>query len=495
MVTDEQIRLYRRKRAKGLTQEAAAAAAGISANTARKWEDLLLPSLSKRARDWRTRPDPLGEDWANDIVPRLKEDADGALLATTLLEVIQAKHPGKYDDGILRTIQRRVRDWRALYGPGHEVVFEQDYPPGGYAQADFTHGTQDLKVTIRGELFVHLFFELRLCFSRWRSVSLHYGETYESLSSGVQDGFWELEGVPHHLQTDNLSAATQELKDEYRGFTKRYKALMDHYGVVPKRIKAGESQQNGGVEKDHDTLKTAIDQALILRNSRDFDSIEAYWAFVKAIVARLNEKRSAALALERPYLKPLPSSRVPCYTDTQVTVRRTSCIQVRNNTYTVNSRLIGHEVIARVHPNTIDILHLGRLVETFPRLRGRGHHRIDYRHIVHSLVNKPGAFAHYRFREELFPTLTFRKAYDALLSWCGSRADIEYVRILHLAATTMEITVEEALIIALGSGRRFDYASIEQAVAPHVPSAEDTPAMEAFVPDLIQYDEILEEAA
>ena len=487
MLTDKQIELYRRKRSKGLTQEAAAAAAGISRNTARKWEDSPLPSqLVKRVRDWRTRPDPLGAVWVENIVPLLEEDQDGALQATTLLEVIQSKQPGVYEDGLLRTLQRRIRDWRAQFGPGKEVVFEQDYPPGKYSQADFTH-CKELQVTIRGEDFDHLIFELRLCFSHWRHVELAFGETYEALTFGVQESFFDLKGAPHYLQTDNLSAATQELKDEFRCFTKRYKAFIGHYDVTPRRIKPGESQQNGGVERDHQSLKTSLDQALRIRGTRDFESVEVYWAFVLVVVAKLNAKCATALAEERPYLQALPSSRVPCYTDTPTKVRSTSCIHVRNNTYSVPSRLIGFDVVARVHPNTVDILYNDKVVETYPRLRGRGKHRIDYRHIVHSLVRKPGAFAHYRYREELFPTLTFRKTYDALVGWRGIRADLEYVRILNLAATTMESAVDAVLTALLATGKAFDFVTVERLVEPSITPqvVTDLPPME---PDLKQYD-------
>lgn len=490
MVTDQQIRLYQKRRSKGFTQEAAAAAAGISPNTARKWEDLPLPSQSvQSARAWRTRPDPLAPVWTEEIVPLLEKDMDGALQATTLLDLVQTKHPGQYPDGLVRTLQRRLRDWRAQYGPGREVMFEQDYPPGRYSQTDFTRG-EKLQVTIRGKAFAHLIFELRLCYSRWRHVELAFGETYEALTFCIQEAFFALQAAPHELQTDCLSAATQELKDELRCFTKRYAAFLKYYEVHPRRIKPGESQQNGGVERDHRTLKNVIDQALRLRDSRDFESVEAYWAFVVALVAKLNAKCEAALAEERPYLKALPSSRIPCYTDTPTTVRSTSCIQVRRNTYSVQSRLIGHKIVARVHPNTVELLYNGRVVDTYPRVRGSGNHRIDYRHVVHSLVNKPGGFAHYRYREELFPTLNFRRTYDALGEWRGHQADLEYLRILSLAATTLETAVDGALTELLQAGHPFDSVAVQKLVQPSITPAKVT-EMRPLKPDLKGYDECI----
>jgi hypothetical protein len=491
MLTDKQVRRYREKLAKpGMTRQAAADAAGISVKAARKWEDSPLPSQTvKPVRDWRTRPDPLQGVWAEKIVPLLEADKAGALQATTVLGVIQAHKPDTYDDGLLRTVQRRIRDWRAHSGPGKEVMFEQDYPPGGYAQSDFTH-CDELGITIRGEAFPHLIYELRLCYSRRRAISLALGETYEALTFGTQEAFFEFGGVSHHLQTDNLSAATQELNDGRR-FTKRYSAFMEHFKCTPRRIKPGESHQNGGTERDHQTLKNALAQALILRDSTDFRSVDEYWAFVVEVKDQLNAKCAKAFAEERAFLKPLPSSRVPCYTDTVVRVRSTSCIQVRNNTYSVPSRLIGHEVVARVHPNTVDVMLGGKVLETYPRLRGRGKYRIDYRHIVHSLVRKTGAFAHYRYREELFPTLTFRQAYDALVEWRGNRADLEYVRILNLAATTMESLVDAVLTTLLFSGKPFDFMVVERMVKPALEPTVVTD-LEPFKPDLKAYDSLLE---
>ena len=174
-----------------------------------------------------------------------------------------------------------------------------------------------------------------------------------------------------------------------------------------------------------------------------------------------------------------------------MTVRRWSTIRIGNKTYSVPSRLRGHEVEARQYANQIEVFYQGRLVEAMPRLRGGREHRIDYRHVIWSLVRKPGAFARYRYREELFPTPAFREAYDALSGFCGERADIEYVRILHLAASTMEAHVERVLRDLLDSGVRFDYAKVRERATPERPSV---PALTMpKVPDLSIYDALLGE--
>lgn len=115
-------------------------------------------------------------------------------------------------------------------------------------------------------------------------------------------------------------------------------------------------------------------------------------------------------------------------------------------------------------------------------------HRINYRDIIWSLVRKPGAFARYRFREELFPTLVFRRAYDALVAQHGVRADVEYVRVLHLAASTLESEVEAVLTALLEEAAPFDYGVVRDRVAP-VRAA--VPDLSIGAPDLTPYDALL----
>jgi hypothetical protein len=490
MVTDRQVRLLRRRLMEGKTQEAAASGAGMSVRTARTWQEGPLPSESKEPRTWRTRKDPFDAVWARDVLPLLERDEGGILDATTVLAELRRRYPLQFHEGTLRTLQRRLRDWRAVAGPEKEVRFEQMHVPGREAAFDFTH-MKDLRVTIAGEPFVHLLFVFRLSYSSWTWIGVALGETFEAVVAGLQGALWQLGGVPRVVRHDNLSAATRELrKTGGRVLTTRYQQVLDHYGLTSTRIEPGEAHQNGIAEKANDLVKTWVDQALVLRGSRDFASVEAYLAFARAIVDDRNGRRLERVAEDRARLRPLPSSRMPEYTDVTSTVRVWSTVRVSGRTYSVPSRLIGHEVVARLHADVVEIRYGDRTIEAMPRLRGEEDVRIDYRHVIWSLVRKPGAFARYRYREELFPTPAFRAGYDALVRFRGERADVEYVRVLHLAASTMESKVEQALVTLLEGGQAFDYVAVKALAEPPVPTA--VPTVRIGAPDLKVYDQLLE---
>jgi hypothetical protein len=486
MVTDEQVKVLRKVRMEGKTQETAAAKAGMSVRTARAWESGLLPSATRKPRDWRTRKNPFEAVWG-EVVALLTQDKKGKLQAKTIFEELRRRHPDRFEKGQLRTLQRRVRDWRALHGPDKVVMFPQEHPPGREGAFDFTH-CSELGVTIGGVLLVHLLFVFRLSFSGWTWVQLAFGETFEAMVSGVQGALWKLDGVTEVVRHDNLSAATHELrKGGGRSLNKRFKDVLDHYGLRSTRIRPGESHENGIVEKGNHMVKTALEQALILRGHRDFATQAAYMAFVRKIV---DDEVNANVALEeeRGHLKPLPPAPVPNYTLHEPTVRSWSTIRVGGRAYSVPSRLIGHKLAVRQYADVLEVDYKGQPVAAMPRLRGSEEVRIDYRHIIGSLVRKPGAFARYRFREELFPSLMFRMAYDALKQWRGDRADIEYVRILHLAAKTMETLVDTALQLLLESGQRFDYVTVKELA---VPEQISVPTVHIPAPDLLAYDQLL----
>jgi len=492
MVTDSQVRLLRQKLMQDKRQVAAAAAAGMCERSARNWKEGSLPSVSKSPRDWRTRPDPFAEVWKDELVPLLEKDDERILEARTLMAELEKKHAGVFGEGQIRTLQRRVRDWRALHGPARDVMFPQKHVPGRECAFDFTHG-KELGVTIRGELFDHLLFELVLSFSGWTWACLAFSETFEALSMGLQGAWWDLGGCPEVARSDNLSAATHELKRTGgRTLTRRYRDLLEHYGMRSTRIRPGESHENGVVEQKHYRIKSAIAQALVIRSGKDFASVDEYEAFVREVVAGSNRSRAQKLSLEREALRPLPSCAVPSYTTFHPHVTCWSTVRVGGRSYSVPSRLIGHDVEVRQHPDTVEVFYAGKLAETMPRIRGEKSARIDYRHVIWSLVRKPGAFARYRYREELFPSLTFRKAYDALCARPMGRADIEYVRILHLAASTMESVVETSLATLLASGEEFDYARVKQLVAPEPQKA---PVVSIPKVDLALYDRMLEQTA
>jgi hypothetical protein len=369
------------------------------------------------------------------------------------------------------------------------VFFQQEHPPGREAQMDFTHG-EELGVTIGGEAFAHLLFQFVLSYSGWRFVDLAFGETFQALVKGLQGALWSLGGVPEVIRSDNLSAATHELKETAgRALNERYAAVLAHYGLRSTRTNPRSSHENGVAEQAHYRLKGAIDQALILRGSRDFPTAEAYLSFVRQVADKRNGRVQARLDRERRHLRALPPAPVPEYVTYRMKVRKWSTIRVANRTYTVPARLIGMEVEVRQHADHLEVYYKGQVVERMERVLGAGEARIDYRHIIHSLVRKPGAFARYRYREQLFPTEIFKLAYEALCRWRGERADVDYVRILHLAATTMESEVDRALALLLQAGSPFDYPTVRELAAPASPQVPHLTS--PGVPDLKVYDGLL----
>ena len=473
----------------GKKQQTAAAMAGMGERSARKWQCGPLPSETKQERRWRTRPDPFDGVWEEEILPLLRGEAAGRLRATTIIEWLEEKFPGRFSASQLRTLQRRLQDWRALNGPDQEVYFPQEHPPGREAQLDFTH-CNSLGVTIGGRRYRHLLFQLVLSHSGWRYAEVVAGETFLALKQGLQNALWELGGAPQVIRSDNTSALTHEIKrSRGRALNDNYAELLDHYGLESTLINSGESHENGVAEQAHYRLKDALDQALMLRGSRDFDSAESYTGFVGKVVERRNRLVQGKLEQERPLLQCLPPAPVPEYVNYQARVRKWSTIQAAGRTYTVPSRLIGKEVQIRLYAEHLEVYYKGHLVERMERVRGEREANVNYRHVIGSLVRKPGAFARYRFREQMFPTMTFRLAYDALKRWRGERTDVEYVRILHLATTTMESTVDSALVLLLEAGEPFDYAIVKELANPTPPRA---PVLSlSGMPDLTVYDALL----
>jgi len=489
MVTDAQVRLMRKKRMNGETIEAAAAAASMSERTARTWASGPVPSETKRDRVWRTRPDPFSEVWESDVEPLLQADDDGKLEAKSVMAELLRRYPGRFQASQVRTLQRRFYEWRGHHGVAQEVMFPQTHVPGRMAAIDFTRANE-LRVTICGVPFAHMFFHLVLPWSGRHFVELAFSETFEALLKGLQNAFYAIGGVPERVRMDNLSAATHELREGGRTLTTRFKAVTEHFGVVSSRIQPGEAHENGVAEKGHDVLKSALDQALRIRGSREFPSVGSYLEFVGQIVERdLHAGREAKFAEEMKVLRPLPATRLPEYTRSLVEVRRWSTIQVVKRTYSVPARLIRREVEVWLFADVVEIRYGGKLVERVPRLRGDSVHRIDYRHVIWSLVRKPGAFAQYRYREDLFPSLVFRRAYDALRSQRGDRADVEYVRILHLAASTNEALVEKALEELLARPTGLDYVTVKALAQPEAP---EIPHVHVGTPDLTVYDRLAE---
>jgi transposase len=448
MVTDHQVRRLMKALAKGESMTRSADKAGMDVKTARRYRRLgRLPSQSGVIHGWRTRPDPFEGVWEW-VREQLAQEP--GLEAKTLFEALQRMHPGRFADGQLRTLQRRVRQWRGLEGPGQEVFFAQVHEPGVLSQSDFTHMTR-LGITIGGQRFAHLVYHFVLTYSNWEAWTICTSESFESLSEGLQNALWELGGVPARHRTDRLSSAVSKTTCPEE-FTRRYQGLLDHYGLAGEKTRSGKANENGDVEQRHHRFKRAVEQALLLRGSRDFACLEAYEAFLGDLTARLNAGREQRLAEERRLLRPLPGRRLDDYTILTPRVHSGSLIHVDRNAYSVHSRLIGRRVTVRLYAQRLEVWYSQRQVDELPRLRGRGKHRVNYRHVIEWLVRKPGAFAQYRYREDLFPSSRFRMAYDALRAQGAGSADRRYLEILHLAARESESGVQEALRQLLAAG-------------------------------------------
>jgi len=427
-------------------QEIAAAKAGMDAKTARKYRRLgRLPSEMAAVQRGRTRPDPFVEVWEE--VQTLYEDNAG-LEAKTVFEYLQRKNPGHFQDGQLRTLQRRVKGWRATEGPAREVFFAQQHPPGRLGASDFTH-MEELGVTIQGQSFAHLIYHFVLPYSNWETGTVCFSESFESLSEGLQNALWRLGKVPERHRTDRLSTAVNNMSDPAE-FTDRYQGLMRFYGLEGEKTQANHGNENGDVEQRHHRFKRAVAQELMLRGSVDFASVDEYKSFLEAMFERLNAGRRQRLDEELEGMKELPERRMESSRRERVKVDSGSLIHVDRNAYSVPSRLIGEQVEARLFMEQVEVWYGQKKVAEMLRLRGRQKHRVDYRHIIDWLVRKPGAFEHYRYRDELFPTSRFRMTFDLLEEQLGrSRGSKEYLKILELAAKESEVKVDAALGVLL----------------------------------------------
>ena len=490
MTTNEQVKMMRTFiMKKGDNQAVAAAKAGMTEKTGRKYlKARLLPSQMKKERYWRTREDAFKKVW-----PEIEKFLDGqpGLKALTLFNYLQREYPGKFKEGQLRTLQHRVRDWKAL-SKNKEVMFSQVIKPGVQSQSDWTC-MNSLGITIMGEKFDHLLYHFILAYSNWECGDICFSETFESLSKGFQDALFELQAIPEDHRTDNLSAATRKIDQNGRGFTERYLALMKHYGIRPSKNNPGQAHENGDVEQSHYRIKDAVDQAFMLRGSRDFDSIDSYWLFLKEVFRRRNEPRMEKLREELAVMRPLAVPRLEHYTEfPKVSVSRNSLITVGKNVYSVKSSFIRHHLKVRVYPDYLELWFGGRVVDKIERIKGESKHKVNYRHIISSLVKKPGAFKNYRYKEDLFPTVAFRRAYDWLVDH-SERADKEYVNILYLAARNIEVQVENILIDLLKHGEKISSKAVERMLSDR--QEDSQPEIFIKEPRLSEYNELLLEAA
>ena len=490
MVTDHQVRRLRKLSNTEQNQEIAASKAGMDPKTARKYLTLnLLPSEARKERHWRTRDDPFSEVWEQ---VRQQIEENPGLEGKTLFEWLQREYPGRFADGQIRTLQRRIKIWRATEGPTQEVYFGQRHEPGRLGASDFTHMT-GLGITVAGQTLEHLVYHFVLTYSNWETGTICYSESLESLSEGWQNAVWELGAIPTEHRTDSLSSAVNNMNN-LEEFNRRYEGLMKYYGVKPQHTNPASPHENGDAEQSHHRFKKAVEQALMLRGSRDFADMAEYAKFLKDVFAQRNAGRRQRLAEELAVMRELPARRLESARRERVRVDSGSLIHVERNAYSVNSRLIGEKVEARVYLDHVEVWYGQKKLEDLPRLRGRLKHRVDYRHIIEWLVRKPGAFENYRYKEDLFPSSRFRMAYDALQEAAPARAVKEYLKILKLAAEEGETAVNESLRELLEG--KAETALTSESVSELLRKLDTiTPVtgVEVAVPDLASFDALCTE--
>ena len=407
-ITNRQENLYMNKRQQGQSQETAAAKGGISERSGRRIEKGERPSIPKE-RHWRTREDPLDAIWESELVPLLEKEP--RLTGLTLWEYLEDEHAGQFPYQVLRTLQRRVKHWKATQGPDKAVIFRQSVPAGQQGLSDFSH--PNTEITLQGEVFSHLLYQFRFAYSGWRYVQIILGgESYSALADGLQSALALAGGSPVEHRTDSLSAAFNNHAEEQK-LTQAYEALCAHYNLRGTRNNPGVSHENGAIECAHGSFKHRLDQALKLRGSADFATIKDYQAFLNKVTERLNKRCQSRFKDEQAALQALPGERFMDYSELSLKVTRSSTLEIKKVLYSVPSRMIGENVRVHVYHDRLAFFIGQTLTSTLARIYPKaGQERarcIDYRHIIHSLSAKPQAFRFLQFRDELLPTEMYRK--------------------------------------------------------------------------------------
>jgi len=488
MVTDQQVRRLFKLNQVEKYFGIAAMKAGMDEKTARKYRGTgKLPSELKQGHTWRTREDPFEDVW-DDIKSML--DCNPGLEAKTIFEYLQRKCSGEFADGQLRTLQRRIKIWRAVEGPSKEVFFSQIHRPGELGQSDFTHMNK-LGVTISGVPFDHMIYHFVLTYSNWEAGTICFSESFESLSQGLQNALWELGGVPEKHRTDCLTTAVNKA-DHPEEFTRRYQDLVDHYGTTACKTNPNSPNENGDVEQRNYRFKKAVDQALLLRGNRNFDDRTSYEEFLHKLFIQLNAGRNKRFMEEQAVLHRLPKRRIDSCKRLEMKVGPSSTIRANHNVYSVESRLIGENIQVRLYMERLEIWYGQKKVDTLPRQRGEGKHKINYRHIIDSLIRKPGAFENYRYRDAMFPTSRFRIAYDSLKKRYTERSAAKrYLHILNMAAKESETDVDNALRVLIDKSMDICKEQVEilmqSGESVFTATDIDTPAI-----DLTCYDQLLQ---
>ncbi len=476
-------------RAAGDSQESASVKAGVSVRSGRRIEKGER-SEPGAIRQWRTRSDPLQDVWQSECLPLLEKEPE--LTGLTLWEHLEDQFPEQYPHSILRTLQRRVKQWQATDGPNKAVMFRQSLPPGHQGLSDFT--VPNTPVTVAGDPFEHLLYQFRLAYSGWRSVTIiRGGESYSALADGLQSALRKLGGTPFEHRTDSLSAAYVNASEK-RHLTDSYKGLCQHYRMCPTTNNLGVSHENGAIETAHGSLKHRIDQALKLRGSKDFTNIAAYRTFLFRIVEKLNKRSRVRLTEEQSVLQPLPLDRFIDYRELSVRVTTSSTIQVKRTLYSVPSQLIGEKLRVHLYHDRLQcylgqtsVLDIPRVYPDKPEGRAR---RIDYSHIIHSLAAKPQAFRFSQFRDDILPDAQYRELWS--LAEAQFTPQVACKWIVHVLRIAHEKDCQELLVRELlADAERFELPTLEALQERYLPRSK-APPIPVRQHAVLDYDALLE---
>ena len=479
---------YRQK----LSPAQAAAKAGISRASAYRIESDSTPPSQKKAPRGRRRPDPLAGIFDEEVIPILK-NAPG-IRPVAVFEEMLRRHPS-LSLGIRRTLERRIRRWQALHGPEQELIFRQRHEPGRMGLSDFTD-MNDLGIVVDGDPLDHRLYHFRLVYSGFAHAHVVLGgESFVALAEGLQNALWSLGGVPAEHRSDSLSAAFRNHDtDTKEDLTTRYELLCDHYGMKPTRNNRGVAHENGAIESPHGHLKRAIKDALLLRGSSAFDSLDAYRAFIDQIIGRQNTRQRERIEAERATLAPLPTLRSDDYEQHSVQVTSTGGFTLKKVFYSVPSQLVGHRLRVRLYDDRLELFVGSSAVETLPRARcdakGNRTHVVNYRHVIHSLRRKPMALASLVYRDQLFPRDAYRQMYERLLSEHGAQSACKtMVELLAMAHEQgCEAALAAALQVTLQAG---ELAQLDELRTRFAPKAETLPTVKVDLPSLCGYDALL----
>ena len=469
-----------------------AAKASISTATAYRFEQDHRPPSVKAEPRGRRRPDPLVSFFDAEVVPMLT--AAPELRAVAIFEEMQRRHPD-LPDGTRRTLERRIRAWRALHGANQEVIFRQVHEPGRMGLSDFTD-MADLGVTIAGVRLDHRLYHFRLAYSGFAHAHVILGgESYVALAEGLQNALWALGGAPHEHRSDSLSAAFRNLDHDAReDLTRRYDALCRHYGMEPTRNNRGVAHENGSIEAPHGHLKKAVADALLMRGTSGFDDLAGYRLFIDEIVSRKNAHHAKRIAAERVVLQQLPGQRTCDHEETIVTVTSSGGFTLKKVFYTVPSRLIGHRLRVRLYDDRLELFIGATLLMTLTRGRaaatGKHAHVVDYRHVIHALRRKPMALLNLVYRDQLFPRDAYRLTFDRLLENIPDKAAcrlmVDLLALAHDRGCEADLAV--LLTADLAAVRLPDITALRTRFAPDPASL---PEVVVHLTPLIAYEALL----